>query len=162
MAVRLGLAGKLYRLTTGSRVTWGTADANGINTAAAPSNLDEIPNVRDLGITIESGQADVTTRGNNGWVANLAALKDAELTFGMVYDNTDADVTAVLKAFLLNQNIALAVLDGDKATAGTMGLWAEFQITGLNKGEELTEGQTFEVTAKPGYATVAPEWVKVS
>ena len=51
MSVKLGMQAKLYR-----------------NTATHETPLwDEMTNVKDLTLNLEKGQADVTTRGNNGW-----------------------------------------------------------------------------------------------
>jgi predicted secreted protein len=161
MAAKLGLNGKVYRLTTGSRASWGTVTA-GVATAAAPSNLDEITAVRDLTLNLEKGEADVTTRGNSGWRALLGTLKDASLEFDTVWDGADADQVALLASFNVGSVIAIAVLDGDKATSGTQGFWADFEVMGVAKGEELEEGQKVTWTIKPALTSVAPQWVKVS
>jgi hypothetical protein len=58
MAFVLGKDCKLYR-NTGS---FGTPAWN------------EIPNVKDLAKNFETSEADVTTRGNNGWEATVPAL----------------------------------------------------------------------------------------
>jgi hypothetical protein len=67
MGVRLGLDAKLYRNT---------------GTYAAPV-WNEVKNVKDLTLNLEAGEADVTTRGNNGWRATLATLKDGSVEFEM-------------------------------------------------------------------------------
>lgn len=161
MSALLGLNAKAYRLTTGTRATWGAADANGINGGAAPANLDPMDQVKDVTINIESGDADVSTRGNNGWKANLQTLNDASVEISMVYDPADADYIALLGAFLKKTSIALALLDADKATSGTQGLWADFMVTSIKKGEPLEEAQMVDITVKPALSSVAPQWVKV-
>jgi hypothetical protein len=42
------------------------------------------------------GEADVTTRGNAGWRATVATLKDGSIEFEMVWDTGDADFGAAL------------------------------------------------------------------
>ena len=61
--VRLGLKAKLYR-NTGSygSPTW-----------------NEVKNVKDVTLTIEKGEADVSTRGNDGWRALIGTLKSASI-----------------------------------------------------------------------------------
>jgi hypothetical protein len=162
MAAKLGLAAKLYRLTTGTRATWGTADANGFNSGPTPSNMEEVANVRDLTITLDKGEADASTRGNNGWRARLATLKDGGMEWQMVYDPADTDVIAFMKAWVGNSTIALAALDGSNATVGTMGLWADFDVFRFEKGEELENVQMVTVGVKPAYSAVAPEWIIVT
>ena len=119
-------------------------------------------NVRDVTLNLEEGEADVTTRANNGWRATEPTLKEASIEFEMVYDPGDTGFTKFLGAWLNRTVLAVAILDGAKDTVGTMGLWADFKVTSFTKSEPLEEGQTVSVTIKPAYSTVAPEWVKVS
>lgn len=160
MGATLGLNARLYRQTTGTRATWGTATA-GIHIGGAPSNLDAVDSVKNVSYNLTKGRADVSTRGNLGWVAKLGALKDGSFTIEAVWDTADADLVALVSAWVTNANVALALLDGDKATAGTMGIWADFQVMDLNKGEQLVEGQMMTITVEPGYSAVPPEVVKV-
>lgn len=153
---------KMYFLSTGTRVTWGTADSDGIHEGAAPSSLTELDNVRDVSLNLEVGEADVTTRGNNGWRAFEPTLKDGGVEFEMIHDPADAGYAALLGAWLNGTTIALAVLDGDKATADVTGLWADFKVMNFSKTEPLEEGQKVSVTVKPGKSDVAPEWVRVT
>jgi len=141
MAFKLGLSAKLYR-DTGS--AW-----------------DEVTNVKDLTLSLEKGEADVSTRGNNGWKASIAALKDASVEFNMVYDLADTDMTAIRDAFLNNTVVRFMILDGalDVAAAGSQGLRASFMVTSFKLPQNLEEAQMAEVVMKPTYAAVAPAWV---
>jgi hypothetical protein len=141
MAFKLGLSAKLYR-DTGS--AW-----------------DEIPNVKDLTLSLEKGEADVSTRGNNGWKASIAALKDASVEFNMVYDLADPDMIAIRDSFLNNTALRFMILDGaqDVAAAGSQGLMASFMVTSFKLPQNLEEAQMAEVVMKPTYAAAAPAWV---
>ncbi len=161
MGALLGLEAVLYRLSTGTRATWGAENADGIHEGPAPANLDEVPNVRDLNLNLEKGEADVTTRGNNGWRARRATLKDGTVEFQMVYNEADADFTAFLAAWLKGTTIACAVLTSDKETEGTQGLWADFEVFDFSEGQELENAQLVNVSLRPTYSNVAPEWVQV-
>lgn len=161
MGAKLGLAAKLYRLTTGTRASWGTADGNGFNSGAAPSNLDPLDNVQDLGWSVTDGESDISTRGNNGFVATLPAMSTLELHFNMVYDSADADFLALMKAKIAKTTIAAAALDGDKATSGVLGVWADWYVFTVQKTEDLQEGQKVDFTLKPGLTSVAPQYVAV-
>lgn len=145
MSFRLGMNGKLYRNTA----TWGT-----------PTWV-ECTNVRDLTLNLEKGEADLTTRGNNGWRATVGTLKDAGIEFDMVWDTADTFFTAIKDAWLNGTNIDLAAMDGDITTAGSQGLRAEFQVTGFSRAEPLEEGMTVSVTVKPAYSDNAPEWLEI-
>ncbi|MGH9174993.1 MAG: phage tail tube protein [Vicinamibacterales bacterium] len=145
MGVKLGLDAKLYR-NSGSYAspTWA-----------------EVKNVKDVTLNLEAGEADVSTRGNGGWRANIATLKDASLEFEMVWDSADDDFTAVRTAFLANGAVEFAVLDGDILTAGSQGLRATMSITNFSRSEALEEAIGVSVTAKPTYAANPPEWMTV-
>lgn len=68
--IKLGMEAKLYRNS---------------GTYASPT-WTEIQNVKDLTLNLEAGEADVTTRGNAGWRATIASLKDGSIEFDMVWD----------------------------------------------------------------------------
>ena len=73
MGIRLGLDAKLFR----NAASYDTPD------------WQVMVNVKDLTLNIEAGEADVTTRGNNGWRAIVATLKDGSIEFEMVWDTAD-------------------------------------------------------------------------
>lgn len=147
MSVKLGLDAKLYFCAAGmsGSPTW-----------------TELTNVKDVTLNLETGEADVTTRGNAGWRANVATLKEGSIEFEMVWDTEDAGFTAIKDAYFNNAAIAFGVMDGDMATAGSQGLQADFAITNFSRNEPLEEALTVSVTAKPTYFTVAPAWVTIA
>ena len=143
MSVKLGLDARLYR-----------------NTAVyASPTWNEVKNVKDLTLSLEAGEADVTTRGNGGWRATIATLKDGSLEFEMVWDTADDDFTAIRTAFLTNGSVEFAVLDGAYNTAGSQGLRAAMAITNFSRSEPLEEAIKVSVTAKPTYSDHPPEWM---
>jgi hypothetical protein len=133
---KLGLEGKLY---------YGDAGATASN---------ELKNAKDVTLNLEASEADVTTRGNNGWRATVAALKDASIEWSMVWDSADAGFNAIKNAYLNGTPIALAVLDG----ADGEGLDADFAIISFSREEPLEDAMSVSVTAKPTYSTRAPQW----
>ena len=146
MAVKLGLDAKLYR-NTGSHgsPTW-----------------NEVENVRDVTLNLEAGEADVTTRGNAGWRATVATLKDASVEFDMVWDTADDDFAAFRDAFLNHTAVEVAVMDGDVAAAGSQGLRATCAVTNFSRNEPLEEAVTVSVTIKPTFAADPPSWLVVA
>jgi hypothetical protein len=140
----LGMNAKLYRgddlLESAS-----SSEISGIN-------WDEITNVRDVTLNLETGEADVTTRANSGWKQTLATLKDGSVEFELVWDTTDADFAAVRDAWLNSTEIALAVMDGDIDTEA-QGLVSNFTITNFSRTEPLEDAIKVSVTAKPSSFT---------
>jgi hypothetical protein len=143
MSVKLGLDAKMFRNT---------------GTYATPV-WNEIKNVRDVTLSLETGEADATTRGNNGWRATVATLKDGSVEFDMVWDSADDDFTAIRDAFLNKTALEMAVLDGDVAAAGSQGLRASFMVTNFSRNEPLEEAITASVTVKPTYSANPPAWM---
>jgi hypothetical protein len=149
MAIKFGFDAKLYR-----------------NTAAYDTpTWVEITNVKDLTISLEKGEADVTTRANNGWKALAGTLKDGSIEFEMVWDTDDANFTAVKDAYFNNTTLDIAAMDGDIATAGSQGLRAVMEVMNFSRNEPLEEALTVNVSIKPGYTgdpNQAPDWMEAT
>ena len=140
MGYKLGMEAKLYYGVAGSTAT------------------NEMTNVKDATLNLETGEADVTTRGNLGWRATAATLKNGTIEWTMIWDTGDAGFGAVKDAYFASTPIALCALDG----ASGEGLDADFSITNFSRSEPLEEAITVSVTAKPTYSTRAPQWVEAS
>ena len=138
MAIKLGLDAKLFRGTAG---TQGTI---------------EVTNVKDVSLSLESGEADVTTRKAKGWKLSVATLKEASLEITILYDTEDEDFLAFKEAYVSNTPISLFVTDGDTTAHG---LDADFSVTGFTVDQPLEEAVTVKVTAKPTASDRAPVWV---
>lgn len=128
----LGMNAKIYQGATG----------------AALGALAEMGNVRDVTLTLEAGEADITTRANSGWRATAPTLRECTAEFEMVWKPGDAGFDAVKNAFLTNGTLELAILDQDKATSGAQGPKGSFSITSFSRNEALEEAITVSVTAK--------------
>ena len=138
MAIKLGLDAKLFRGVAG---TQGTI---------------EVTNVKDVSLSLASGEADVTTRKAKGWKLSVATLKEASLEITILYDTEDEDFLAFKEAYFSNTPISLFVTDGDTTAHG---LDADFSVTGFTVDQPLEEAVTVKVTAKPTASDRAPVWV---
>lgn len=119
----------------------------------------EVTNCRDATLNLEVADADVTTRGNNGWKATIPTLKDASIDFGMIMDSTDTNFTTVRQAFINGTPIYVAAMTGGIAVTGSEGLWALMMVSKFTRNEQLTEAVTFDVTLKPTYSpSYPPTW----
>jgi hypothetical protein len=147
MSVKFGMDAKLYYCAAGigGTPTW-----------------TELTNVKNVTLNLQKGEADVTTRGNNGWKATAGTLKEGSIEFEMVWDTTDTGFTAIQQAYFQNSKIGIAAMDGGITTAGSQGLWADCQITDFSREEPLEEALSVKVTAKPTYSTNPPIWKTVS
>ena len=89
-----------YKLGMDAVLKYGTAGTTA-NTA--------LTSVRNVTLNLEKGEADVTTRGNGGWKATVATLKDASVEFEMVWDTADAGFTAIKNSYFNNTAISLLI-----------------------------------------------------
>jgi len=139
MGKKIGLDCKLY------------VDPTPLAADASPTTAswDEVLPARDVNITLDSGEADVTTRGNSGWRATRATLRNAAIELEALWDPDDTELEALRDAYLSGNPIAMAAMDGDIVTAGSEGFVANFRITTFSRGEPLEEGVTISITAKP-------------
>lgn len=137
MATVLGLDAKLFRGDAGTT-------ANQL-----------VEKVKDLSLSLETGESDATTRATKGWRASVATLKSATLEFGLQYDTEDDDYKAFSEAFLNNTPIALFVSDGNG-----VGLDADFSVMTFNITQNLEEVMSVSVTLKPTASSRAPQWLE--
>lgn len=130
----LGMNAKLYHGASGATAT------------------TEMSNVKDVTLTLEAGEADITTRANQGWRATAPTLRECTVEFEMVWNPSDAGFTAIKAAFLSAGTIALKILD----QTGGQGPDGDFAITSFSRNEALEEALTVSVTAK---LSVFRSWV---
>lgn len=141
MATTLGLDCKLYRGNAGGKAT------------------TEMKNVTNVTVSLESGEADITTRAAEGWKMSAATLKEASVEFEMLYDPEDEDFQEVQKAYF--ENTPLAIFVGDGATQES-GLDCDAVVTNFSVDQSLEEAVKVSVTMKPtnigGERGRAPKW----
>ena len=112
--------------------------------AAGATAATEMGNVKDVTLTLEAGEADITTRANQGWRATAPTLRECSVEFEMVWNPSDAGFTAIKTAFLTAGMVALKILDQE----GGQGPDGDFSITSFSRNEALEEAVTVSVTAK--------------
>jgi len=123
------------------------------------ASLTEMDNVKDVSLTLEAGEADVSTRANQGWRATAPTLRECSAEFEMLWKPGDAGFEAIKTAFLSSTPLRLAVLTGESATSGTEGPLGDFSITNFSRNEPLEEAVMVSVTAK---LAEFEEWVEVA
>ena len=127
-------------------------------TYATPT-WDLIGNVKDLTLSLEKDETDVTTRASGGWKEFVDGMQDATIEFGMLWDTGDADFTAIKDAFTGNTAIEVLVLDGLVATAGSQGLRVTCMVKSFTRNENLGEALMVDVSLRPvKNSNAAPAW----
>lgn len=120
----------------------------------------EVGNIRDQNDNFSAEEVDITTRASAqlGWNQVAFTTKNGEITFGILLENDDAFVQALMAAFLASEPIAMLSMTGDKDEAGTFGLAANWSIS-MQFTKEVKGVQQADVTAK---VFQYPEWVEGS
>ena len=149
MARKLGMEGKLYYTGAGGPIidmpAWTLAG-----------------NVRDVALNMDTGEADVTTRGNNGWKAKVGTLKDGSVDFESIWDPADPFFGFLIAAFMNKTAIGLAIMDGDITMAGSEGLVGDFAVIKCTRDEKLEDAMKAQITVSLTYSATPPEWLVVA
>src|SRR4051812_15543701 len=127
----LGFNAKAYYLSTGTRATWGAA-TNSIHTGSAPANLVEMDAIGEVELPDSDNPVQIKIRRMGGFEANANGLTAWEPSFYILYEPTAAQYLAIEKAKIDKATIAVAFLDGAKATNGTKGTWADYIVESLD------------------------------
>ena len=122
----------------------------------------EITIIRNVTLNLEKGEADVTTRGANGWKEVLPTLKEATIDTELVWDTTHVIFGKFLDAFLNDTNLEFLFLDGAINTKDSQGLRAVCGIFKFSRDEQLDGALIANVSLKPTYGAVKPSWFVVT
>lgn len=132
-------------------------------------------NVTDVTISNSLATADVTTRGGNGFRQVLGTLKEAEISFDIIWDSSEPLFAAVFQAFEKNQLLDMAFSDGIitgakddggdptnasptalTAQSGSIYYRAQFSITEFSIDQSLEEAIRASVTLQSGFSSGVP------
>lgn len=114
-----------------------------LNHVTSGSTKVELENVKDVKLSINVNKADTTTRANEGWSSKASTLKDATLSFKMLYDQTDTTYTTIYNALQTGESVELEVL----THTGGHGISATWSLSTYNLDQTLTEAQWIDVEA---------------
>jgi hypothetical protein len=127
--------------------------------ATGAEDWTEMDNVKDVTQNGSTGEADISTRANNGFKATAPTLKDASIDFDMGWKPADPAFAAIQAAWAGREEIAIAAMDGDIAVVGSQGLAGNFVVTNFSRSEPLNEAVTVKVTLKPSSFT---SWLMIA
>lgn len=164
MTKKIGLAAVLYCMASGTRAVWSATQTNGVYTGAAPAGLAKVSGVKDVSIDVDKQDVDASDRDSNGWASSVGALRQGAINVKMNRDASDPSQQAMLQCFLSSGTyIAVAALSGDKATAGSEGIWFDAEVMSFKVSQAMNGMQEVDVVLKPSaLSAVPPQWVTVS
>jgi len=120
---------------------------NNTGTHASPT-WNEVSIIKDLTLTLEQNESDITSRSGKGYVQTAGTLIDASVEFGVTWDPAGTDFGQFQDAFLNRAPLDIMILDGDRTTTGSEGLQAFFVVTSFTRNEAVAEVVSAEVTLK--------------
>lgn len=98
----------------------------------------EVTNVQDVTVTLSAGEADVTTRGNQGWRQTVPTLRECTIEFTMLYLPSDGTFSALHSAFESGNTVDVAV----------EGISGKFGVTNFSYEQPLEDAVKVNVTLK--------------
>ncbi len=104
-------------------------------------NSTELTNCRNVDVTRDKAQTDVTKRGNDGIRAQRTTLKELAISWEMIYDPTDANFTAIQTAYNTNSEDTVRVEDD----AGNTILEATGYVKACNVAQPMEDASTVSV-----------------
>lgn len=108
-------------------------------------NGNVLTNCKDVTVTLSKGEADITTRGNNGWKATVGTLKECSVEFESIFNPEGNAVDALLEdSFLNDTELECSILTASDGT-GPTGKWV---VTSYNREEPLEDAIKHSVTLK--------------
>lgn len=143
----LGKDGKLYY-----SVTPLTAAASGSATELAAAT--EFTNVQDVTSSLQKDTVEINSREGGGWKKKVGTLKDATVTFKILWKPGDTSFEAFRDAFLNDTELAVWVLDGLRtALSGSQGPAGNFNVTNFSRAEPIGDAMTADVELSPSSFT---------
>jgi hypothetical protein len=108
----------------------------------------EATNIRDETVSNSRGEADASTRGNNGFEQTLTTLRTFEISFDINYDTADSFFQALADNYYNDADLAYAAMDGDINTSGNKGVVSNVNVTQFEENRPLQDTHTVSVTIK--------------
>jgi predicted secreted protein len=112
----------------------------------------EIKDVKDLTVTLNQAEIDVTTRKAKGWKVFAGGLREVEVSFGLLVPKASAEGKLFLNAYKGAENgtaayLAMKIIDTDED--GIFSFDADWLITECSEDQNLEDAIKFSVKAKP-------------
>lgn len=101
-----------------------------------------LKNVRDVTLTLTKGEADVTTRGNQGWRATVGTLKECSAEFETILDESGSGMAAFTSSFISDELLNMSFLANG---SGPSGKWS---VTNMSREEPLEDAVKYSITVK--------------
>ena len=113
----------------------------------ALADMNEATAVIEVTVGVEKADADITTRGNDGWRGRGGGLKDLSIEITAQWRKDDEFLNNCRDAFLNNTLIDLCAMTGDRDVGGNEGPRGTFEILNISRPEPLEDKLVQNITA---------------
>ncbi|HAT09768.1 MAG TPA: hypothetical protein DCS97_04090 [Planctomycetes bacterium] len=121
---------------------------------ATRSTISTLAGVRDLSLGLVTDDTDITPHASGGWRSHTHGRKNAEISWEMLWDGTDAGQLAIRDAYLNDTAVELQI-------TGSVGFIVTCAITGMRQIQGLGSAIVVSVTARPTLSAEDPAWLDV-
>ncbi len=142
-----------YVLGKNCKAYYGTTALTSTDSETALTSATEVSNIEDLTINMQKDVVEFNTRANGGWKTRVGTLKDATVSFTMVWKPSDAAFTKFRTAYLTDAEVPFWALDGDKVTEGSQGIAGNFNVSNFTRTEPVGDVVKAEVELVPSSYT---------
>lgn len=111
--------------------------------------------VTNVSIELGAETADISVRGV-AYKLETVTLKTLKVSFSMVWDSANTDVTAILTKYTGGTLADMLFLDGPVATVGSQGIRVSGQITSFKRSEDINGVLMVDCEIVPGDLTNTP------
>ncbi|MCX5685682.1 MAG: hypothetical protein NT049_18650, partial [Planctomycetota bacterium] len=117
----------------------------------------ELAIVKDGKFNSKRGEADATVRGSARKLTKATMLEES-IEFEIRWDTEDEGFQAFQDAYLDNEPIGIAYMDGEIDASGSEGLWADVAVLQFNRNEQSEQMVTASIIVKPTVSDNEAEW----
>lgn len=152
---QLGKDGHLYLFAYGGRNFTADGASPDYSTVSelftgATENTDYVlyTNCRDVTITLDTEEVDITSRATSGFKATVATTKESTIEFEAIWKPSDTYFDWIKDAWSNSAEIAVLAMDGPYNTTGNSGLIGNFTVPGFSREEPIGDVMRSQVTMK--------------
>ena len=128
-------------------------DAKLYRGAAGATAATEVKTCIDVSLKVKKGEVKISSRASR-WALVKGALKEAEFDVSFASDANDADLHALITAFISDTPLAFKIAD----RASGEGMDADFEIMEMDDDQKLEEGVGYKFTIKPTLCSTNPRY----
>lgn len=133
-----------------------------VNTGSHNSpTWDEMDNVRDIELSLDFTDVEVTLRAGGGYKAHEPALADISFSTEHLHDPADTQLTTLRNAAIARTMLEVGIMDQDIATAGSQGFTMPVKAFSFKPSQMLDGIMSDAFDWKICYASFTPSYVTV-